>query len=106
MKDDLLDILLTYECPFTGAKRVAGLGAVKQEHGKCHGCSCWRHTCQITNYQLSIDAAFLSMELRKLKPTCELAGLLPPSTPAPVLSLRLHIEADDPLNAAKNPFFD
>ena len=51
MKDDLLDILLTYECPFTGAKRVAGLGAVKQELGQGRG-GAWDHrrcgTCFFT----------------------------------------------------------
>ena len=58
MKDDLLDILLTYECPFTGAKRVAGLGAVKQELGQGRG-GAWDHrrcgTCFFTAMALPLS---------------------------------------------------
>ena len=105
MDDDLFESLLSYECPFTGAKRVAGLGTVETEHGKCHGCSGWEmFRAYHSNFQHSINAVFLSMEPRRLKPTCETGSMLPPSTPPPVLSIRPHI--DDPLGAAENPFFD
>ena len=51
MEDDLLETLLSYECPYTGAKRVAGLGTVEPDNGKCHGCSCRVHTFQFSNIQ-------------------------------------------------------
>ena len=40
---DLLGFLLSYSCPYSGAKRMAGLGLIEPTPEKSYGCNCFEH---------------------------------------------------------------